>query len=220
MLPNTHGLAPFRFAVVALVELIALGICYLPLRRREEQWQIDCRKIGTRACITVLVWIVLELVVIILGMQHLGNVAAIWLIEYGIALIYLLNVVSLMLVIARTGGPATSLYGTLIPIQLSAMLFLQLERGIGFSVLYAVIGTAGYLAAHYLKARISALKVFAPDPPNVDLVKQNASWAVALTVGAMVLSFVTYIVPADKRLVSFVNQWYVGSSIENPVEKK
>ena len=48
--------------------------------------------------------------------------------EIGIWVIYLINIVSLVSVVARSGGPSASLYAPLIPIQLSGMIFLHIEK--------------------------------------------------------------------------------------------
>lgn len=142
--------------------------------------------------------------------------------EWGIITTYILNIAFLLLVIARTGGPTSSLYGTLIPIQLSAMLFLQLEKdrlagtsSLGFAVFYFIIGLIGYLAAYFLQSRIRSWKVFfQPDPSPIDYAVANARWTAGLTVGAMLLSFLTYVIPTDEHVISKIRSLYAPAQME------
>ncbi|MFZ1011242.1 MAG: hypothetical protein WAN65_30665 [Candidatus Sulfotelmatobacter sp.] len=220
-----------RFAAVAIIELVALLICFFPLVRAADQWQKDCRKCGFIALIVALVVGTLMLSIAGLAPRSSNQTTIVHLLEAGVIAIYILNVVALSLVTARSGGPTSSLYGTLIPIQLSAMLFLQLQKdrltgeaSVDSAIYYAVIGIGGYLAAHYLKPRLSTWKIlFTADPSEVDYAAKNASWAAWLTVGAMALSFATYAVPSNEHFVSQIRSWYgisAPSTTHQPLENK
>ena len=212
----TRDLAVARFAAVVAIELLALAVCFLPLLKCPQQWQKDCRKLGTAAGFLALIVCVIALVSANLAPRASYDAAVILFLEWGIVGIYVLNVTILVFVTARTGGPTSSLYGTLIPIQLSAMLFMQLEKdrltgesSVGLAALYVIFALAGYLVAHYLKDRIASWKImFAGDPATVDYAKENATWAAWLTVGAMFLSFAAYVVPTDDGFVQRVRSWY------------
>lgn len=126
--------------------------------------------------------------------------------ESVLSLVYLFNVAVLALITARTGGATTSPYGTLIPIQLPAVLFMQLEKdrligdsSIGVSAIYVLIALAGYLFGHYGQAYVKSLAIFTRDPSAVRYGEANASFAAWLTVGAMILSYFTYAIPASNR---------------------
>ena len=220
----TRDIAVARFAAVAVIELLALAVCFLPLLTCPHQWQKDCRKLGTVAAILALAVCLMVLAGATLAPRATYDATVIKYVERGIVSIYLLNVLFLVFVTARTGGPTISLYGTLIPVQLSAMLFMQLQKdkltneaSTQLATLYVVIALAGYLAAHYLRQRIASWPfLFTTDSEAVDYATQSAGWAAWLTVGAMFLSFVTYAVPSDERFVSQVRSWYGSPTVTAP----
>lgn len=220
----TRDLAVARFAAVVAIELFALGVCFLPLLKCPQQWQKDCRKLGTLAGFLALIVCLIVLVGASLAPREAYDAAVVRFLEWGIVGVYILNVTILVFVTARTGGPTSSLYGTLIPIQLSAMLFMQLEKdrliresSIGIAALYVVFALVGYLLAHYLQKPIASWNlVFISDPATVDYAKENATWAAWLTVGAMFLSFAAYAMPTDERFVNKVRSWYSNASVSVP----
>jgi hypothetical protein len=220
----TRDLAVARFAAVVAIELLALGVCFLPLLKCPQQWQKDCRKVGTVAGFLALLVCLIALVAVSLAPRAAYDGAVVRFLEWGIVGVYALNVTILVFVTARTGGPTSSLYGTLIPIQLSAMLFMQLEKdrltgesSVRIAGLYVVFALVGYLLAHYLREPIARWRLlFVTDPAAVDYAKENATWAAWLTVGAMFLSFAAYAMPSDERFVKRVRSWYENAAVSAP----
>lgn len=211
-----------RFGVVVIVEIFALLICFLPLVGTAHQWQRDCQAIGAKAAIVTVSVCALVLALASLVPRPRDEGKFVRRLEWGIITTYILNVLFLLLVIARTGGPTSSLYGTLIPIQLSAMLFLQLEKdrfaekpSRGLAVFYLAIGLMGYLASYRLRTQIGSWRLlYVPDPSPVDYAATNAPWTAALTVLAMLLSFLTYVVPSNERLLSKIRSSFAAESVE------
>jgi hypothetical protein len=229
--PFTRELAVARFAAVVFIEILALLICFLPLARASEQWQRDCRSIGIAASVITLGFCAFVLALQGATPPKSDEVKVVRLLEWGITTTYILNVFFLLLATVRTGGPTSSLYGTLIPVQLSAMLFLQLQKdrltgksSVFTATLYVAIGLAGYLIAYYWRTQImSWVPLFTADLAPVDYAEQNAPWAAWLTVLAMLLSFATYVVPSDERFISRIRSWYSrgsSTSTQQSVENK
>jgi hypothetical protein len=218
----TRELALARFGVVVVIETLALITCFLPLVRAKDQWQKDCRAVGIVAALAMLILCVLVFAVASFAPRSVNDETFVGNLELSIIATYILNVAFLLLVIARTGGPTSSLYGTLIPIQLSAMLFLQLEKdrlagktSLGYAIFYVAIGLVGYLTAYLLRNQIRSWRfLFAEDPSPVDYAAVNARWTAGLTIGAMLLSFLTYAIPTDEHVVSKIRSWYASERME------
>jgi hypothetical protein len=227
--PFSRDVAAARFAVVVIIEVFALVMCFLPLIRPKDQWQKDCLRFGRVAAILALIVCVLDFAAYNLAPRSWDEASVSLFPEIGIVAIYILNVAILTLVIARTGGPTSSLYGTLIPIQLSAMLFLQFQKdrligkgSVGAAPFYYVlIAMVGYLAAYYLQRRVvSWTTLFTPDPNQVDYARLNAPWAASLTIVAMLLSFATYVAPSDEHFAAKIRSWYTVAPPTEHEEKK
>lgn len=217
-------IAVARFGVVVFIEIAALIICFLPLVHATDQWQKDCRTVGIIASVIALVFCSIVSSGAGIAPRTTDEIKIKRLsrrLEFCIITTYILNVLFLFLVIARTGGPTNSLYGTLIPIQLSAILFLQLQKdrivrkaSLGIAAFYFAVGIIGYVAALLLHPYISAWSfLFAPDPSPVNYAHVNAPWAATLTVLGMGLSFLTYAIPADERFILRIQKWYGSSEV-------
>lgn len=210
-----RDVAAARFAAVTIAEIFALGICTVPLWSRTQQWQQDCFKVGLLACVPVVLLLLVALVVAVGAPRNRERAWLVRFFEIGIVLLFVFNVVALALVTARSGGPTSSPYGTLIPTHLSAILFLQLQKDrlTGESsrliaLAYFCISVGGYLAAYFGQDAIIAVRVFTADSRPVDYAAQNATAMIWLTVGAMLLSFATYSVPSDERVRDWVGNLF------------
>jgi hypothetical protein len=211
----TRELALARFAIATGTEFCAVGICFLPLLSGEDAWKADCRRIGLFALFAAFGFVAAGIAILGLFPRKRHERRALQLLEALLSGVYIFNVVILALITARTGGATASPYGTLIPIQLSAVLFMQLEKdrltgdsSVGLSSIYVSIALLGYLFGHYGGAYVYAMPMFTRDSNAVSYAKTNASFAAWLTVGAMVLSYFTYAIPASKKFGEFVENWF------------
>lgn len=203
-----------RFAVVVAVEMLALAICFAPLASRESIWQVDCFEVGETATIAALV-----------AMAVTSFGCFIWpknkpekvidrqlntIMEAGIIFIYIINAVSLASIVARTGGPAASLYAPLIPIQLAGIIFLQIEKEILVEesslmpLLYTLIACAALLSSYWYPGFFYWFWDFKTDQEAFDY----SAWNTGLTVAGMLLAFFTYWLPKQKKLTDAFRKWY------------
>lgn len=202
----TEEMASARFAFVYLVEIVALGICMVPLRKRDCPWKTDCFRFGLYTIVAaLLVCSLIFSVRWILPAGSLSESARIFWPELGVALLYSLNIGCLLLVISRTGGVQASLYGPLLPMQLSAMLLLQIhkdqigEQGAVVSwnpaFAYLAMASLAFAAIEIFPAAIKRIARFTDDPLVISYGEINRRWTLTLTLAGMALTFVTYWVP-------------------------
>jgi|ERR1700687_1738130 len=197
-----------RFAVVSVIEIFALALCYAPLFGGKENWQLDCIRLGIGATILALLIIVAVLIAFSLHPKPKEKPSEVlarqlnrWL-EGGILTIYLLNIVVLECVIIRTGGPSASLYAPLIPIQLSGIIFLQIQkellvenRGL-FPFVCTLFACCAMLIGYWAPIPISTFLRFSKGGEMVD----SRGWNTILTIAGMLLAFFAYWVPKQRIL--------------------
>lgn len=209
--------AMIRFAAISAIEIAALGVCLLPLWSRQTPWQADCLEIGV---VTTIVALGIIAVACIVAFAVPKNREAVLIdasldrvFEVAIVILYLLNLGSLSLVIARTGGPAQSLFGPLIPILLSVILLLQVQRdrwGGGVSriaLVYTGVATGGVFASYRFQASLAAFVTSATEPAN-DLLVGTRGWHAFLTISGMLLAYLSYLLPQHEGIQAKLKEWY------------
>ena len=216
-----------RFAVVVGIEILALLVCFAPLASRETAWQIDCFAVGEIAMIVALATMVLTSFLCFIWPKNkpedVIDRQLNQFMEAGIVFIYIINAVSLASIVARTGGPAASLYAPLIPIQLSGIIFLQIEKEILVEdtsltpLFYTLIACAALLSSYWVPSFYYWLWGFKPNQK----VFNYSSWNTGLTVSGMLLAFLTYWLPKQKKLTEAFQRWYpsktaTGTQSANP----
>jgi hypothetical protein len=210
----TSNQALARYAVVVVIEVLALLACLVPIFSRMDKWQVDCFHVGAATSVVVLVSVVvISLLVFLCPKNQDKNIVdrrIYCCVEIGIWLIYLINIVSLASVIARTGGPSASLYAPLIPIQLSGIIFLHIEKELLVQaksiapLLYTLLACLGLLSVHFLSNAYHNLWGFTRDTTVINYSNSN-TW---LTIAGMVLAFCLYWLPKQKRLIDTFHKLY------------
>jgi hypothetical protein len=208
-----------RFAVVVAIELLALALCFAPLASREAAWQVDCFKVGEVATIAALVTMVLTSFFCFIWPKNkpedLIDRQLNHFMEAGIVFIYIINAMSLAAIVARTGGPAASLYAPLIPIQLSGIIFLQIEKEILVEetslipLFYTLIACAALLSSYWFSGFYYWLLKFKTDKEMFDY----SLWNTGLTISGMLLAFFTYWLPKQKKLTETFQKWYPSKPV-------
>lgn len=203
-----------RYAVVVVVEVLALLASLAPIHSRIEKWQVDCFRVGVVTSAAVLLSVVVISLCVFLYPKNqnttIVNRRIYCYVEIGIWLIYLINIASLASVIARTGGPSVSLYAPLIPIQLSGIIFLHIEKELLVQAksiapfLYTLLACLGLLSVHFCSNVYHSLWGFTRDSSVIDYSHSNI-W---LTIAGMVLAFCLYWLPKQKRLIDAFHNLY------------
>jgi hypothetical protein len=181
---------------------------------RMDKWQVDCFYVGAATSIAVLVTVVVISLLVFLcpknQKKNIVNRRICCYVETGIWLIYLINIASLASVIARTGGPSASLYAPLIPIQLSGIIFLHIEKELLVQakstapLLYTLLACLGLLSVHFFPDAFHNLWGFTRDTTVIDYGKSN-TW---LAIAGMILAFCLYWLPKQKRLIDTFHKLY------------
>jgi hypothetical protein len=203
-----------RYAVVVAIEMLALLACLAPIVSRIEKWQVDCFRVGLATTIAALVsTVAISLFVFLYPKNQDKNIVNRHIYcstEIGIWVIYLINVASLASVIARTGGPSASLYAPLIPIQLSGIIFLHIEKELLVKAksvapfLYTLLACLGLLSVHFSPNAFYNFWGFERDIAAIDY----SSWNTGLTIAGMLLAFGLYWLPKQKHLINTFRKWY------------
>ena len=204
-----------RFAVVSLTEILALAACYVPLFEAREPWQRDCIRLGLFASFGAVLTIAIVACVFGLIPRPKDKPADVLarqlslLLEGGILGMYLLNMAILVCVIIRTGGPSSSLYAPLVPIQLSGMLFLQIQKELLVNeppivpVVCTLIACLAmgmtYLSPGFIWSWLRFTK---------DGIFDFKGWNTALTIAGMLLAFLAYWMPKQKKLTDEFERIY------------
>lgn len=132
--------------------------------------------------------------------------------EFLISVAFLVNTVACSLAIARTGGPVTSLFGPLIPIQLSGILVLKQQKENSVEKLskmpwiYAAISITLWLLPHWLWRGIDSLFKWTFEPINVS--GRYSTSAAFLTAVGMAFTAAAYFLPTTERFRNFASSLY------------
>ncbi len=207
-----------RFAAVALIELIALGLCLFPLIPFQQSWRRDCFVVGLATTIAAL-GVIAVVSIVAFGWPKskkdtTSPVAMGKILEVGIVVLYVLNIVSLSLVISLSGGVHGSFYAPLIPIQLSVMLFLEVQREAWTSRRPAFAGVVATLAifalviVHFKSDTIGGWVSFTDAAKNAVSVAEMKEWHLGLIAGGMILTYLTYWLPQNQSVQKKLEEWY------------
>lgn len=209
--------AMVRFGAISSIELAALAICLLPLLSRQKPWQADCLGVGIATTIVALVIITVACIVAFALPKNRAaeqlDASLDRVFESAIVTLYVLNLVSLCLVIARTGGPGQSLFGPLIPILLSVILLLQVQRDRWcgavslMALLYTAVAAGGVFVSYRFQAPLAGLVTSATESAS-DLLVGTRGWHAFLTISGMILAYLSYLVPEHQGVQAKLKEWY------------
>jgi hypothetical protein len=199
--PNSRAIA--RLSVVSGIQLLGVLIIALPLWRAgrfQAGWQTDC------------LWIA-----VIVGGGTLGVLFAIqalvfpWLetsakaariAERLIPATFVLNTIACFLAVARTGGPVNSIFGPLIPIQLSGILVLEQQKEkipnklSRLPWVYAGVSITLWLIAHCFWPQVNSVFNWTFKP--VQLTGLYATSAAVVTAIGMGFTATAYFLPTSR----------------------
>jgi hypothetical protein len=115
-----------RIALASIIQLSGTFFVMLPLwlEMGEKGWQHDCFKVGSWFGGLGSAVLVGALIYVILSKDAINVVATEWIIK----ILYTTNIVALSLAMVRVGGPSSSVFGHLIPLQLSGILLLEQQK--------------------------------------------------------------------------------------------
>jgi len=206
-----------RFAAISAIELAALGTCLLPLWSRQKSWQADCLEIGIVTTILALVIITVACIVAFAVPKNRApeqlDASLDRVFETAIVTLYLLNLGSLSLVIARTGGPGQSLFGPLIPILLSVILLLQVQRDrwggavSRMALLYTAVAAGCVFVSYRFQAPLAEFVTSATESAS-DLLAGTRGWHAFLTIAGMLLAYLSYLLPQHEGVQNRLREWY------------
>jgi hypothetical protein len=121
----TKAEARARIGLVFGLELVGIAIIMIPLISQgmaTKGWQRDCLLIGGIAGGVSVV--ILSLTHVVMGIRGIN----VTLTEGIIGVIFVVNTIAFAVAMARTGGPSCSVFGQIIPLQLSGMLLFEQQK--------------------------------------------------------------------------------------------
>lgn len=196
----------------------------IPIWKRDSAWKQDCFRFGL---LTIMVTTVGCLAIVStrfltpLNLNIKGRLRFLnswcrgyrlcWA-ELAISFLYVSNVLCLALIISRSGGLQASLYAPLLPMQFSAMLFLQIYKdqlrseelpggNWRHAVAYLLVAIGSFMVIVAFPDQLRDLGRFQADPKPVDYAAVSASWISGLTIAGMILTYITHWLPQQKGWV-------------------
>jgi hypothetical protein len=127
----TPGEAGSRLVIVTGIQWLGVGFLVGPLVTRGIQssgWQRSCLLFGLLAALGAVLLLIMLLYAAKRRFKDPPDSFDVRKTELAITFAFVLNTVALALAMARTGGPSCSTYGQMIPMQLSGMLLLALQK--------------------------------------------------------------------------------------------
>lgn len=118
--------AGMRVALACIIQIVGTTVVLVPLslEKAKDGWQLDCYDLGWKfGGIGAFVLFVTSMYVI-LARENLKVVITEWVIK----VIYTTNIIGLSLAMTRVGDPSTSVFGHIIPLQLSGILLLEQQK--------------------------------------------------------------------------------------------
>ena len=200
-----------RLAAVVLIQMIAVIICFLPLWiSADAPWVQQCKLLGTAtALLTIGPAGLLVLAACLLPYSPRVDVLLDRISEKLIASIYLVNLLSLAIAIVLTGGPSFSFYAPLVPIQLSAVLLLDLhlsklrEKTLTLRPLIdSMLSLVAWVAVWSFLVWRGYSRLYGSEDWAPNLAIEFGGWEVFLVAIGIILTFLTYLLPQ-----SF---WFLG----------
>jgi hypothetical protein len=206
-----------RFSLVAVAEVLAFAIFITPLLvngNRNSGWRNDCLRYGL-----ITAGVVLSILVCFFSasqtflFSHPNSVR--WLTEYLIILIYFINLLGLSHAIVRTGGPAKSLYASLLPIQFAGFLLLELQKELSTGLAdtpnylvytFAVLTLIAWFTTHIFRDRPEALIKLNDTEPVPDF----SNWIVYLSAAGMLLTALGHFLPRQAWFISIIKHRFKG----------
>jgi hypothetical protein len=147
-----------RVALASLTQISGTAIVIFPLwlEMGENGWKRDCYHIGLTFGVIGTFVLFGTLIYIVLLRDSVKVVATEWIIR----IIYTTNIVALSLAMARVGDPSSSVFGHVVPLQLSGILLLEQQKDSMTSpsrfaaIRYGVVAVLIWVAAVALRERI------------------------------------------------------------------
>jgi len=127
----THGEAGSRLVIVTGIQWLGVGFLVGPLVTpgiQNNGWQRSCLLFGLLAALGAALLLIMLLYAAKRRFKDPPSSFDVRKTELAITFVFVLNTVALALAMARTGGPSCSTYGQMIPMQLSGMLLLALQK--------------------------------------------------------------------------------------------
>lgn len=196
-----------RFSVVSGIQvigvLITLGVLWIAQSVTDKEWLRDCWRIGVVAGFGS--WLILLLAYAIMGVRAFSINCA----ELLIKAIFAINTLAFALAMARTGGASCSVFGQVIPIQLSGILLLEQQKEKMTSThSNAALGYAGFaisvwIAAELSRNRLSALFGWVGGDGENTLEDWNRIAGTILVVVGMLFTAVAYLLPRSPLFIRF-----------------
>jgi hypothetical protein len=176
----------------------------------EGTWQRDCSWIAGLLGIGTLAVLAGTQIWIFPNLKTTAEAARIA--EALISAAFVVNTVACSLAVARTGGPVTSLFGPLIPIQLSGILLLKQqkentsEKIFKMPWIYAAISITLWLLSHWLWQNIDAFFKWTFEPIKIS--GRYSTSAAFLTAIGMAFTAAAYILPTTEWFRNFATRLY------------
>jgi len=202
-----------RFARVLLIQILGAVTIQLLLRTSGAAWQTDCLSIADAVtCVTLGLLVMLVLILLMPTLVKLT--------EPLIVFTFLVNTLACCVALARTGGPVNSLFGPLIPIQLSGVLVLEQQKEAQTKKPsrvpwgYAAISILLWLAAHFGAEQINAVFHWKSSGQG-QLTGSYATEAALLTAIGMLFTAMTYLMPRWSWYRNFASKLIRDDSTHN-----
>lgn len=211
---NEQSLA--RFAAVCIIEIFAFLLIFIPVTGK-SQWEEDCRKIQLFTVVVILFFFLVIFLYNALLPRENKKEKIRRITEIGILGVYFFNIICLSFIVVRTGGPVISLYAPLIPIQLSAILFLQIDQDRNLKkiskniFIYAGLAIAALLFTHFVPQIFATIAKFNLENKSKFL-NINSLWNIGITISGIILALLTYWLRLSDRISSWLSRyrWYPG----------
>ncbi len=200
-----------RFAMVAIAQVLAFIVFLTPLlwaTNYQEDWAEDCRHYGLLTAVVD--------VLVITGFLSLSRIyispSIPWWTEFLIVIIYYADVVGLTAAVIRTGGPARSLYASLLPIQFAGFLLLELQKDLLVSRrqaknipnyrvwVFASLTLFGWLASYWFQTPVLYLLARSGHRQQTDF----SNWIVYLSACGLALTAIAYFLPQQPWFVDMI----------------
>lgn len=197
-----------RFSVVSAIQVLGVAITIIPLivgARTGPGWQYDCMWIGIIAgtmSILSIIWIYIWM-----GIRGVKTHLTEWIIR----VIFVVNTIAFAFAAARTGGPSCSIFGQIIPIQLSGILLLEQQKekmtskkSKGTLVYgYATIAIVAWVIAELFRDRLATLLGWSASVTGATLGNWYTVAATILVVAGMAFTAIAYLLPRSPSFINF-----------------
>lgn len=197
-----------RFSVVSAIQVLGFAITIIPLiigARAGGVWQYDCLWVGIIAGVLSIGAIIL----VYIGMGIFGFNAK--LTEWIIRAIFVVNTTAFAFAAARTGGPSCSIFGQIIPIQLSGILLLEQQKekmtskqSKGRLVFgYAAIAIIAWVIVELFRDRLAALLGWSASVTGTIPGTWYTIAATSLVAAGMAFTAIAYLLPRSPGFIDF-----------------